>query len=412
DWHLGLGSPCIDAGDPCYVAEPNEKDLDGNPRIIGGRIDMGAYEFQNMPPVADAGPDQVVECACNTVEGTKVTLDGTGSFDTDGDPLTYTWTGPFVESPAQGATPTVTLEDGCPGGYVITLVVNDGTEDSEPNDVMITVADTTPPVIICPADVTLECPADTSVEANGSAAVGDTCGSVTITHSDVWQSGCGNTGTLTRTWTATDDCGNSSTCVQTITVVDTTPPVITCPPDVTLECPADTSVEANGSATAGDTCSSATITHSDAWQPGCGNTGTLARTWTATDECGNSSTCAQTITVVDTTPPEFEFSVTPTVLWPPTHKMVKITPTWTVSDMCDAMPGVSLVSISINEINTKGDGHTEDDIQIGDDGSIYLRAERSGGGDNRVYTITYRAVDDCGNGAVRSATVTVPHDQR
>ncbi|HIJ54290.1 MAG TPA: hypothetical protein HPP66_14240 [Planctomycetes bacterium] len=41
-----------------------------------------------------------------------------------------------------------------------------------------------------------------------------------------------------------------------------------------------------------------------------------------------------------------------------------------------------------------------------------LRAERSGTGNNRVYTITYRAVDDCGNAAVRSATVTVPHDQR
>jgi hypothetical protein len=38
-------SPCIDAGDPNYVCEPNETDLDGRPRIIGGRIDMGAYEF-------------------------------------------------------------------------------------------------------------------------------------------------------------------------------------------------------------------------------------------------------------------------------------------------------------------------------------------------------------------------------
>jgi len=44
DYHLLPDSPCIDAGDPNYPYEPNETDLDGKPRIIGGRIDMGAYE--------------------------------------------------------------------------------------------------------------------------------------------------------------------------------------------------------------------------------------------------------------------------------------------------------------------------------------------------------------------------------
>jgi len=44
DYHLLPGSLCIDAGDPNYIAEPNETDLDGNPRVINGRIDMGAYE--------------------------------------------------------------------------------------------------------------------------------------------------------------------------------------------------------------------------------------------------------------------------------------------------------------------------------------------------------------------------------
>jgi hypothetical protein len=44
DYHLLPGSPCINTGDPNYVPEPNETDLDGKPRVIGGRIDMGAYE--------------------------------------------------------------------------------------------------------------------------------------------------------------------------------------------------------------------------------------------------------------------------------------------------------------------------------------------------------------------------------
>ncbi|MHC4281777.1 MAG: right-handed parallel beta-helix repeat-containing protein, partial [Planctomycetota bacterium] len=48
DYHLLPGSPCIDAGDPNYAAEPNETDLDGGPRVMGGRIDMGAYEFTSI----------------------------------------------------------------------------------------------------------------------------------------------------------------------------------------------------------------------------------------------------------------------------------------------------------------------------------------------------------------------------
>jgi predicted outer membrane repeat protein len=44
DYHLLWDSPCINAGDPDYVSGPNETDLDGRPRVIAGRIDMGAYE--------------------------------------------------------------------------------------------------------------------------------------------------------------------------------------------------------------------------------------------------------------------------------------------------------------------------------------------------------------------------------
>lgn len=49
NYHLLHGSPCIDAGDPNYIAEPNETNLDGKPRVIGGRVDMGAYEYS--PPI-------------------------------------------------------------------------------------------------------------------------------------------------------------------------------------------------------------------------------------------------------------------------------------------------------------------------------------------------------------------------
>ena len=48
DYRLLWDSPCIDAGDPNYIPEVNETDLGGNPRVIGGRIDMGAYESDHM----------------------------------------------------------------------------------------------------------------------------------------------------------------------------------------------------------------------------------------------------------------------------------------------------------------------------------------------------------------------------
>ncbi|HUT30240.1 MAG TPA: right-handed parallel beta-helix repeat-containing protein [Sedimentisphaerales bacterium] len=44
DWHLGAGSPCIDAGDNNSVPPSVVKDLDGNARIINGVVDMGPYE--------------------------------------------------------------------------------------------------------------------------------------------------------------------------------------------------------------------------------------------------------------------------------------------------------------------------------------------------------------------------------
>jgi hypothetical protein len=120
-------------------------------------------------------------------------------------------------------------------------------------------------------------------------------------------------------------------------------------------------------------------------------------------------------------PPVFEsLTATPNILWPPNHKMVAITVEWTVSDNVDPDPTVELKSIVMNEGDetnaydpsfdeTLGDGHTIDDIQV-DAGVIYLRAERSGTGTGRVYTLIYEATDDVGNVGTAAVTVTVPHE--
>jgi hypothetical protein len=94
-------------------------------------------------PVADAGPDQTVECQG---AATSVTLDGSGSSDPALAPLTYTWTGPFDGGTATGVSPTVTFSTGA-GAYVVTLVVNNGAVDSAPDTVTITIQDTSLPVV-------------------------------------------------------------------------------------------------------------------------------------------------------------------------------------------------------------------------------------------------------------------------
>jgi len=135
DYHLLPYSPCIDTGDPCYVPEPNETDPDGRPRILFGRIDMGVYEFNHIP-VADAGPNQIAYAWLDGIA--EVTLDGTGSYDDDGQPLNYFWfwTIDGNDYDASGPTPTIELPV---GEHIIELIVNDQIDDSDPDQVTITV---------------------------------------------------------------------------------------------------------------------------------------------------------------------------------------------------------------------------------------------------------------------------------
>jgi hypothetical protein len=117
--------------------------------------------------------------------------------------------------------------------------------------------------------------------------------------------------------------------------------------------------------------------------------------------------------VVDTTPPQLNVAVSPTVLAPPNHRLHEVTVTLSAQDACDDAPTIRLVSVTSNEPdNGIGDGDTFSDVQGADlgaaDTSILLRAERSGIAGDRVYTLTYEAEDKSGNVTRVSQTVTVP----
>jgi hypothetical protein len=105
-------------------------------------------------------------------------------------------------------------------------------------------------------------------------------------------------------------------------------------------------------------------------------------------------------------PPSLQVSVSPDMLWPANHKYVTVHASVLASADTST---VELLSVTSNEPdNSDEDGDTANDIVIVDDLTFRLRAERSGTGTGRIYTITYLATNTCGNTTVQSATVTVP----
>ena len=113
--------------------------------------------------------------------------------------------------------------------------------------------------------------------------------------------GCGN---KTVTLTVTDWCNNVSTCTMGIQTTESVPPVIVCPPNISVTCTRDTTPSVTGIATATDNClGTITFTRSDVITGTLPCNATIRRTWTARDTCGNVSSCVQSITVNDNVPP-------------------------------------------------------------------------------------------------------------
>lgn len=210
--------------------------------------------------------------------------------------------------------------------------------------------------------------------------------------------------------TVTDEHGKSDTCQATVTVLDGFPPVpdLAILPTVSGECSAEITVIP----TATDNCAGK-INGATNDPLKYTTQGTYTVTWTYNDGNGNIVTQTQTVVVKDLSAPNIEnIKANPGVLWPPNHKMVPVTVNVTATDNCDSNLDCRIITVASNEpINGLGDGDTSPDWEITGNLSVKLRAERSGTGNGRIYTITVLCKDASGNSSMRSIDVLVPHNK-
>lgn len=102
----------------------------------------------------------------------------------------------------------------------------------------------------------------------------------------------------------------------------------------------------------------------------------------------------------------------PSTLWPPNHQMVPVVVTVTATEACGLEPNCRIISVESNEpTDDTGDGNTGPDSEITGAFTLNLRAERSGNGDGRRYTITAQCTDGDGRGSTGDVIVTAPHDR-
>jgi len=186
------------------------------------------------------------------------------------------------------------------GMTTITWAATDVSGLSTSGTQIITVVDTTAPLITPPQDVITEAYSATDNPVKlGTATATDIIGIDSITNDSPATFPFGET---TVTWTATDTSGNSVTGTQKVTVIDTTSPKITAPANVTFEATDPASnVISIGTAYATDIIGIDSITNDS---PATFPFGETTVTWTATDTSGNSASTTQKVTVIDTTAPQ------------------------------------------------------------------------------------------------------------
>ena len=133
------------------------------------------------------------------------------------------------------------------------------------------------------------------------------------------------------------------------------------------------------------------------------------------DDDGGTNDDLVVVRVEDTRAPTLAMSVTPTQLWPPNHTMHLVARDVAATDACDPKPSLVVSVTSDEPVNGLGDGDTAPDWSVEQDGAglvdVWVRSERSGLGDGRVYSLSALATDGSGNSTSSAGAVRVPHNQ-
>ena len=239
-------------------------------------------------------------------------------------------------------------------------------------------------------------------------------GNVVVVNGNTGSLAISTEGTTTINLRAVDNAGNVSSLVTQVVRLDVTDPSASCP--TVADAQANANCEASipdvtASVTASDNLTpvgSLVITQSPAAGTVVGP-GTHNITVTVTDLAGNSRSCTTVFKVVDGTPPDVtNVSANPSTLSQPNHKMRDVTVNYQTADNCGAGVTCTLSVTSNEPVNGADDGDTAPDWVVVDAHHVRLRAERSGSGTGRVYTITITCTDGAGNITTRTTTVSVP----
>ncbi len=323
---------------------------------------------ENEVPIADAGNDQTV------MQGATVALSSAGSYDPDGNPITYLWT--------QTGGPSVCLS-GAPGCSSASTQANPtfkapqlsqcGDAKSQTLTFRLTVTDqpsssqcggplTSPPATVT---ITVEEP-DHPPVANAGCA--QTVNDGALVQLDGSQSYDPDGDLLTYQWKQLSGPAVSLSNASAVKPTFIAPAVAV------------------------------------------GSSATLTFQLTVTDPDGLSSSAQVTITDRGVSAPPDCSKAYPSVtqLWPPSHEMVDVQ-ILGVKDPNDSNLKIAITSIQQDEPTTgTSAGDTPIDAVINSDGSCLLRAERGDSSGNRTYYVNFEATDQHGNCCNGQVTVGVP----
>ena len=201
------------------------------------------------------------------------------------------------------------------GSHTVVVVAVDDSNNSSTCTYTVTVMDNVPPVAVCDETTKVSLSLDGTAEVNaitfddGSV---DNCEidrfevarlATTVSFGPKAKFDCKDVNqtinVILRVW---DKAGNYNDCTVDVKIEDKLNPKITCPPDVTLPCKSDyNDFILTGKAVATDNCD-VSLKNIDLVQvTNCG-TGTVKRTWIATDGGGRTAACIQYISLVNNTP--------------------------------------------------------------------------------------------------------------